>query len=48
MSLIVAQIPIEVLESICYHTIIYIIEHDLPYNLSLYLLARYQIKDSKY
>ena len=40
MFLIVVQISIVVLESMHYHTIIYIIECNLPYDLSLHLLAR--------
>jgi len=40
MFLIVVQISIVVLESMHYHTIIHIIECDLPYDLSLHLLAR--------
>lgn len=40
MFLIVVQISIVVLESMHYHTTIYIIECDLPYDLSLHSLAR--------
>lgn len=40
MFLIVVQISIVVLKSMHYHTTIYIIECDLPYDLSLHLLAR--------
>ena len=39
-SLIVAQIPIIVLESMCYCATIYTIECDLSYDISLHLLAR--------
>ena len=39
-SLIVAQIPIVVLESICYCATIHTIECDLSCNISLHLLAR--------